>query len=105
MVATFCAAVHVFVDCLVDSQSGTMSLTSKTSDACFVSIAVSETVVPRVEAEEGYGTPHGRCATEGNTCTLLCRIGFIRGSCKPAAGLLGHLRATYENYPARCWEE
>ena len=37
------------------------------------------------------GAAHGRCATEGNTCTLRCRIGFIRGSRMPAAGLSGHL--------------
>jgi len=43
---------------------------------------------------------HGRCATDGNTCTLLCRIGFMRGSCKPAAGLSGHLPVSQLEYTA-----
>jgi len=43
---------------------------------------------------------HGRCATEGNTRTLLCRIGFLRGSCKPAAGLSGHLPVSQLEYTA-----
>ena len=43
---------------------------------------------------------HGRCATEGNTRTLLCRIGFLRGSSKPAAGLSGHLPVSQLEYTA-----